>query len=196
MSGRHHEFTITKPFGANNSDINRIYTDSNFPPSSKQVYWVKIWIIYLQQIQLPVPIQCQEIMQMPPYFCRSKQFSTYRLSCRHHYRVIWRLWVLHYNDVMMCAMASQITSLTYVYSSVYSGADKKKHQSSASLAFVRGIHRWPVNSLHKGPVTWKMFPFDDVIMKWVDTIRGKPSIVRLHPTHIKLIGFDVLIGPA
>ena len=40
----------------------------------------------------------------------------------------------------------------------------RKHQSSASLAFVRGVHRWPVNSLHKGPATRKMFPFDDVIM--------------------------------
>ena len=47
---------------------------------------------------------------------------------------------------------------------VYSDADQRKHQSSASLAFVRGIHRWPVNSPHKGPVTRKMFPFDDVIM--------------------------------
>ena len=46
----------------------------------------------------------------------------------------------------------------------FSGADQRKHQSSASLAFVRGIHRWPVNSPHKGPVTRKMFPFDDVIM--------------------------------
>ena len=44
------------------------------------------------------------------------------------------------------------------------GADQRKHQSSASLAFVRGIHRWPVNSQHKGPVTRKMFPYDDVIM--------------------------------
>ena len=61
-------------------------------------------------------------------------------------------------------MASQITSLTIVYSTVYSGADQRKHQSSASLSFVRGIHRWPVNSPHKGPVTQKMFPFDDVIM--------------------------------
>ena len=49
-------------------------------------------------------------------------------------------------------------------STVCSGADQRKHQSSASLAFVRGIHRWPVNSPHKGPVTRKMFPFDDVIM--------------------------------
>ena len=46
----------------------------------------------------------------------------------------------------------------------YSDADQWKHQSSASLAFVRGIHRWPVNSPHKWPVTRKMFPFDDVIM--------------------------------
>ena len=61
-------------------------------------------------------------------------------------------------------MASQITSLTIVYSAVYSGADQRKHQSSASLAFVRGIHRGPVNSPHKWPVTRKIFPFDDVIM--------------------------------
>ena len=71
----------------------------------------------------------------------------------------------HYSDVRMGAMASQITSLTIVYSTVYSGADKK-HQSSASLAFVRGIHRWLVNSPHKWPVTHKMFQCDDVIMQW------------------------------
>ena len=59
---------------------------------------------------------------------------------------------------------AQITSLAIVYSTVYSGADQRKHLSSASLVFVRGIHRWPVNSPHKGPVTQKMFPFDDV--KW------------------------------
>ena len=70
----------------------------------------------------------------------------------------------HYDDVIMTTMASQITSLTIVYSTVYSGADQRKHQSSASLAIVRGIHRWPVNSPHKWPVTRKMFPFDDVIM--------------------------------
>ena len=64
----------------------------------------------------------------------------------------------------MAAMASQITSLTSVYSTIYSGADQRKHQSSASLAFVWEIHRGPVNSPHKWPVTRKMFPFDDVIM--------------------------------
>ena len=64
----------------------------------------------------------------------------------------------------MGAMTSQITSLTIVYSTVYSGADQRKHQSSPSLTFVWAIHQWLVNSLHKGPVTRKMFPFDDVIM--------------------------------
>ena len=66
----------------------------------------------------------------------------------------------------MSAMASQITSLTIVYSTVYPDADQRKRQRSASVAFVRGIHRWPMNSnsLHKEPITRKMFPFDDAIM--------------------------------
>ena len=67
-------------------------------------------------------------------------------------------------------MASQITSLTIVYSSVYSDANHRKHQSSASLAFVLGIHRWPVNSLHKKPVTRKMFSFDDAIMRSLSSL--------------------------
>ena len=71
----------------------------------------------------------------------------------------------HYDDVIMSTIASQITSLTIVYSTIYSGADQSKHQSSASLAFVWRIHRGPVNSPHKWPVTRKMFPFDDVIMR-------------------------------
>ena len=69
----------------------------------------------------------------------------------------------HYNDVIMSAMASQITSLTIVNSTVYSGTDQRKHQSSASMAFVWGIHWWPVNSPHKWPVTRKMLPFDDIM---------------------------------
>ena len=72
--------------------------------------------------------------------------------------------IFHYDDVIMGGMASQITSLTIFYSTVHSDADQRKNQSSASLAFVRGIHRRPVNSPHKWPVTRKMSPFDDVIM--------------------------------
>ena len=64
----------------------------------------------------------------------------------------------------MAVLASQITSLVIVFSTVYPDADQRKLQSSASLAFVRGIHRGPVNSPHRGPVTRKMFSFDDVIM--------------------------------
>ena len=81
------------------------------------------------------------------------------------------VFLAHYNDVIMSTIASQMTSLTIVYSTVYSDADQRKHQSSASLAFVRGIHRGPVNSPHKWPVTRKMFPFDDVIMNvWAISI--------------------------
>ena len=65
----------------------------------------------------------------------------------------------HYCDVIMGAMASQITSLTIIHSIVYSGTDQRKRQSPASLASVRAIHRWPVNSPHKWPVARKMFPF-------------------------------------
>ena len=74
--------------------------------------------------------------------------------------------LIHYNDALMSLMASQITSLTIVCSAGYSGADQRKHQSSASLGFVLGIHRWPVNTPHKGPVRRKLFPFDYVIMRW------------------------------
>ena len=92
--------------------------------------------------------------------------------------------LLHYTYVIMNAMASQITSLTIVYSTVYSGADQRKHQKSVSLAFVRGICRSPVNSPHKRPVTRKMFPFDDVIMP----IHVKsPRIIRADTSHKSLI---------
>ena len=64
----------------------------------------------------------------------------------------------------MGTIASQITSFTIVYWTVYSDADQRKHQSCASLAFVRGIRWGPMNFRHKWPVTRKIFPIDDVIM--------------------------------
>ena len=63
----------------------------------------------------------------------------------------------------MGAMASQITGVTIVYSTVCSGAHQRKHQSSASLAFAREIYRWQVNSPQK-VTNAEMFPFDDIIM--------------------------------
>ena len=68
----------------------------------------------------------------------------------------------HYSDVIMSEMASQITGVSIVYLAVCSGADQRKHQSSASLVIVQGIHRWPVN--YKGPVMRNIIPFDDVNM--------------------------------
>ena len=85
----------------------------------------------------------------------------------------------------MGAMASQITSLTIVYSTVHSGPDQRNHQSSASLTFVWGIHRWPGNSPHKWPVTQKMFPFDDVIMQGTRYKQPrKKAARRLAPYHL------------
>ena len=68
------------------------------------------------------------------------QFTIFSMLCE------WQILIAHYNNIIMSAMASQITRLTIVYSSVYSGTDQRKGSSSASLAFVKGIHRWPVNS--------------------------------------------------
>ena len=80
-------------------------------------------------------------------------------------QVLWHIWRhRRYNNVIMSMMASQITSPTIVSSTIYSGSDHRKHQNSASLAFVWGIHRWLVNSPHKGPVMREIFLFDDVIM--------------------------------
>ena len=101
--------------------------------------------------------------QLPPVVVINLKLEILTESYRWLFFLV--LW-LHFDYVIMSAMASQITSLRIVYSSVYSGADQRKYQSSASMAFVSGIHRWLVKSPHKGPVTQKMFPFDDVIMRF------------------------------
>ena len=88
-------------------------------------------------------------------------------------------WPEHYSNIIMSAMVSQIISLTIVYWIVYSGADQRKHHSSASLAFVRGIHRWPVNSPHKGPVTRSVFPFDGVVVN-----------ILMYPEHLENLYLD------
>ena len=117
-----------------------------------------------------IPTDSQRGSAPPPP--RRKIFPFYDVRMRAHWysmSVVLRISMgfsnaLHYSDVLMGAIASQITSLTIVYSTVYSGTDQRKHQISASLAFGRVIYQRPVNSPHKWPVTRKMFPFDDVIM--------------------------------
>ena len=79
-----------------------------------------------------------------------------------HNNTVW-IFAGHYSDTIISAMASQITGVSIDHSNVCSGADQRKYQSPASLAFVRGISLRPVDSPHKGPVTQKMFPFDVII---------------------------------
>ena len=98
-------------------------------------------------------------------FCRLWVLNTLPLSSQHSCTYVY------YSDVIIGTMASYITGITIVFSTVYSGADQRKHQSSTSMGFVRGIHRWPVHSPRKWPVTRKMFPFDDVIMA-LNSIHG------------------------
>ena len=95
-------------------------------------------------------------------------------SLVHQHTFIATQTYMHYNGNIMSAMMYQITSLMIVYSSVYSGTDQRKHQNSASLVFVRGIHRWPVSSPHIGPVTRKMVPLDDVIVDVFTQIHHNP----------------------
>ena len=112
--------------------------------------------------------------------------------CSHHnLPCVWLLNALlihHYSDVIMSTIASQITSLAIVYSTVYSGADQRKYQISASLVFVRGIHRSPVYSTHKGPVTRKMLPFDDVIMWFFYTDYQWSRQINFEPRTVTSIG--------
>ena len=102
---------------------------------------------------------------------------------------------------LMRAMASQITSVLIVCPTVCSGADQRIHQSSASLAFVRGSYQSPVNSPHKGPVTLKMLTFDDVIMNVVhanDSERGRVIMAMAYgvsstwPVAVITHGFNTL----
>ena len=100
----------------------------------------------------------------------------------------------HYDDVIMTMLASQITSLTVVYSIVHSSVNQRKHQSSASLAFVREIHRGPVNFPHKWPVTRKMFPFDDVIMWWKHVLKNKHLKCRVQNVGFFVQGSELTDG--
>ena len=85
----------------------------------------------------------------------------------------------HYSDVIITTKASQITGLSIVSSAVCSGVYQRKLQSSAPMAFVKGIHWWPVDSPHKGPVTWKMFPIEDVIITTLEHGVQAPAATHL-----------------
>ena len=116
---------------------------------------------------------------------------------------------IHYSGVIMGAMASQITSLRIVNSTVYSGVDQRKHQESASLASVRGIHWWPVNfpaqmatNAENVSIWWRHHGYSSFqhmsvmwMCQWVTTIwrAWTPTLGlswHLHPrVHLRLAGF-------
>ena len=137
-----------------------------------KVLLIYIYICILVQILCAMERKNSRILYSPDNkFARSHYNDLFsRISAKEISRVLcW--WIIplghekyHYCDVIMGMVASKITGLAIVCSTVYSDVDQRKHQSSVSLAFVWGIHRRPVNSSHKGPVTRKMFPFDDVII--------------------------------
>ena len=98
---------------------------------------------------------------VPATITRNSEHCWRSLECLYRFSLSG---YTHCRDVIMNAMASQITGVSIVYSTICAGAYQRKHQSSASLPFVGGIHRWPANYPHEGPVTRRMFPFDDVII--------------------------------
>ena len=168
-------------------------TSSNDSIKRKINYWlpIQLRLAALIDVQRDSVWSRQQFWKIFPWsvIAHSKSFNSQaRITVMSIFEVsavsadgLAPLSIWHYDDVIISAMASRITSLTIVHSRVYSGADQRKHQSSASPAFVRGIDRWPVNSPYKGPVTRKMFPFDDIIMEHLQTqwrLRSGPIDVR------------------
>ena len=139
--------------------------------------------------RFPIPWYLgHDSIYMTSHQCRNSHCgsgNSYSDKTELWYRIRWNNkhqweWIgsSHYGDVIIVAITSQITSLTIVYSTVYSDTDQRKHQSSASLAFVRGIHRGPVNSPHKWPVTLKCFH----LMTSSCTISTRAIPIRTIPT--------------
>ena len=169
----------------NSLALPKYYTISAMPVKQSRTLWINMFYCIQRMWQLQ-PIQEKQnktlnivyglyyviylINKHPVLFLfvcigfRVSQITKHWLCLPTSYTCAINMHCCHYNDVIMGTIASQVTSLPIVFSTVYSDADQRKHQSSASLAFVRGIHRGPVNSPHNWPVTRKMFPFDDVIM--------------------------------
>ena len=156
--------------------------DRTLTPLHTELTLIRCWIVLI------FPKHCLLLNMFSFYFQISTAESVQDLNCfngffsitrkiKSYFRWLFPIIFLplppydgqHYSDVMMSTMATQIPGVLIVYSIVCSDPDKAI-QSSASLVFVMGIHWWPVNSPHKGPVAWKMFPFDDVIMKHSDVM--------------------------
>ena len=116
---------------------------------------------------IPTFSGCAQMRYWPIRLCIVTVLSIWAEYINYEYPSICIL-SFHHSGAIMSAMASQITGVSIVCSTICSDTGQRKHQSSASLAVRREIHRWPFDSLHKGPVMRKMFRYDDVIISWVD----------------------------
>ena len=86
---------------------------------------------------------------------------------------------VHYSDVIKGAMTSHHPH-DCLLNRLFRRRTTNTPKLYTSLAFVRGIHRWPVNSPHKWPVTRNIFPFDDVIiLLLIILILSIPKIVYM-----------------
>ena len=152
------------------------------PYFSDKMYFCKIW-------QSHEPARLGVIFYVPLWNLAGNLAAMWQ-RCLPNFGVIGKF---HYNDVIMSAMASQITGISVVCSTVGLGADQRKHQRFTSLAFVWGI-RWPVNSPHKRPVTRKIFPFDDVIMFKCLSHPSSKILQSYHDDGIKWKPFSALLA--
>ena len=165
---------LIKPFGAYFSEVRIKMRSFSLKKCIRKCFLQEGNHFVLASIQIkkiPCYYLVMTLCHLSSYLGQPRPILCDRVNCLQplSFNCLWiDLRFIHYIDVIMGLMASQITSLTIVYSRVYSGSDQRKHQSNASLAFVWGIHRSLVNSPHKRPVTRKMFPFDDVIISGND----------------------------
>ena len=128
-------------------------------------YWVTLWT-YNSFVKLTGPLEA----------CPWKM----------GFQTLTNLPCIHYSDVIMGTIAYQITILMIVFSTVNSDADQRKHQSSASWPFVRGIHRGPAQVASNA---LKMFPFDDVIM-YANDIPQNPAFDLSHDKQSMVAGLN------
>ena len=99
----------------------------------------------------------------PQILCITRKCLSWNIDYGKAIWVDWpEMWCLRYSDIIISTPASRITGVAIVYRNFSLGADQREYQSSASLAYMRGIHRWPVNPPQKGLAMLKIFPFDDI----------------------------------
>ena len=112
------------------------------------LYWINLVVQTLYFIMIVIPaLQVNLIKrgyQLHYNWCCHSDISVHFLLLAFSCVPRTPIHILHYSDVIMSTMVSQITGVSMVCSTVYSGADERKHQSSTSLAFVRRIHRFPL----------------------------------------------------